>query len=68
MTTGPQGNGMLHHDEGHTEALGTVVTTPAGTSIRDMEQLARDRGLIADGVGLNPHGRQHTTTHERTTA
>ncbi|MBS6031141.1 MAG: hypothetical protein KH989_10720 [Kocuria rhizophila] len=28
MTTGPQGNGMLHHDEGHEEALGTMPVTP----------------------------------------
>lgn len=68
MTTAPQGSGMPHHDEAHTEVFGTAVTAPAGTSMRDMEQLLRDRGLIADGEGLNPHGNQHTTTHGRTTA
>lgn len=67
-TDGPQGSGMLHHEEAHTEALGVMVTAPAGTSMRDMEQLLRDRGLIADDEGLNPHGNQHTTTHGRATA
>ncbi|MDO4920083.1 hypothetical protein [Kocuria sp.] len=68
MTTAPHGSGMLRHDEAHAQTFGTAVFAPAGTSMRDMEQLLRDRGLIADGEGLNPHGRQHTTTHGRTTA
>ena len=68
MTTERQGSGMLHHSKAHVEAIGTAVLAPAGTSMRDMEQILRDRGLIAEGERPYPNGSQHTPTHERTTA
>lgn len=65
MTTGPQGNGMLHHDEAHEGALGTVVIAPVGTTIGDMEQMLRDR--LANEAGWTPAAEQHAITVGRAT-
>lgn len=58
MTTGPQGNGMLHHDEAHAEALATVpITLLAQVGDGDPRPIGRETISVPvmpdpDGTGM----------------